>query len=184
MLNLRQLNKADNTGANSDAQHFSRFSMDFRVPSDLLGNIGEPLDYSQSERIHDDEPGEREVVVEESKANASTNLESPGPTAGPSGARWEDEDRAPVGIQATDTVDGLSVTQWDNNGRASPESAMRGTGTPGTRGDEIGNALHTSSYMDGADTRVNGLIEEVHFSPYWYCCGPRLRAIFLAGAGD
>ena len=51
MLNLRQLNEPERSTANSDAQHFSRFSVpNFRVPSHSLGNIGEPLDYGQAER--------------------------------------------------------------------------------------------------------------------------------------
>ena len=146
MLNLRQLNKTDNTETDSDAQHFSRFSVDLRVPSNLLGNIGEPLDHSQSERLHQGEPDEREVVAEESEANAGTDLESVRPVAEPSGARLEDEDRAPVGTQAT-TVTGLSMTRWGDNGRASPESAVRGAGTSGIRGDKVGDASHTSNYM-------------------------------------
>lgn len=48
MLNLRQLNPTTQASENnSEAQHFSRFSMSFRTPSDFLGNIGEPLDHDQ-----------------------------------------------------------------------------------------------------------------------------------------
>ena len=51
MLNLRQLNKLERSAANSNAEDFSRFSdPSFRVPSQSLGNIGEPLDYRQAER--------------------------------------------------------------------------------------------------------------------------------------
>ena len=52
MLNLRQLDRSPHEH-NSDADHLSRFSVSFRVPSDILGNIGEPLDLSQ----HSDGPG-------------------------------------------------------------------------------------------------------------------------------
>ena len=42
MLNLRQVNRSADTNP-SDMQHFSRFSVSFRVPSDFLGNIGESM---------------------------------------------------------------------------------------------------------------------------------------------
>ncbi|EKM56302.1 uncharacterized protein PHACADRAFT_253360 [Phanerochaete carnosa HHB-10118-sp] len=54
MLNLRQLDYATSE-SNSDAQQVSRFSVSFRVPSDFLGNIGEPLEYGQSERVEDND---------------------------------------------------------------------------------------------------------------------------------
>ena len=54
MLNLHQLNKVGSTKTNTDAQHFLCFSVDFRAPSNFLDNIGEPLDYSQSEQLHED----------------------------------------------------------------------------------------------------------------------------------
>ncbi|GJE99246.1 hypothetical protein PsYK624_154960 [Phanerochaete sordida] len=50
MLNLRQFGQA-NTPTGTTEWHSSRFSVSFRVPSDILGNIGEPLDHSQG--IHD-----------------------------------------------------------------------------------------------------------------------------------
>ncbi|EKM60270.1 uncharacterized protein PHACADRAFT_189403 [Phanerochaete carnosa HHB-10118-sp] len=46
ILNLRQLNHATGS-SNSDVKHFSRFSLHFRIPSDCLGNIGEPLEHGQ-----------------------------------------------------------------------------------------------------------------------------------------
>ena len=59
MLNLRQVTETGNSTDNSDAEHFSRFSTpNFRVPSYALGKIGEPLDYSQSERYLYGEDGE------------------------------------------------------------------------------------------------------------------------------
>ena len=55
MLNLRQFNDAAGPSTtNSDVEHFSRFSVNFRVPSHLLGNIGEPLDHNQSDQWRDD----------------------------------------------------------------------------------------------------------------------------------
>lgn len=56
MLNLRQLNQTEGSHANSDAQHFSRFSVpNFRiVTTDFLGNMGEPMDTSPTEPSGDD----------------------------------------------------------------------------------------------------------------------------------
>ena len=175
MLNLRQLNNTDNTETNSDAHHFSRFSIDFRVPSGLLGNIGEPLDHSQSERLHEGEPSEREGSAEDSEAGPGADLESPGPVAGPSGARWGDEDRAPMSTAGA--VAGPSVIRWDDDGPASPEGSMPTTGTPGARSDRFGGASHTSGYAGGVETG-----EEVCLSFHSYCCCPRPRIVSFAGA--
>ena len=92
MLNLRQLNRTDNTQTNSDAQHFSRFSMNFRVPSDLLGNIGEPLDHGQSERLHEPDETEDHEAAAEEQPRGATDLKNTRLVAGRSGTRWEDED--------------------------------------------------------------------------------------------
>lgn len=61
ILNLRQLNHTVNT--NSDAQHFSRFSVSFRVPPNFIGNIGEPLDNGQSEREVQEDSGDDDSCV-------------------------------------------------------------------------------------------------------------------------
>lgn len=54
MLNLRQSNRSGRPSSiDSRAQHFSQISVNFRVPSDFLGNIGEPLDHGQSDRLCD-----------------------------------------------------------------------------------------------------------------------------------
>ena len=59
MLNLRRSSGSRGESiTNSEVRHFSRFSISFRVPSNLLGNIGESLDHSQSERLHDDDPSQ------------------------------------------------------------------------------------------------------------------------------
>ena len=152
MLNLRQLNKTDNTETNSDAQHFSRFSIDFRVPSDLLGNIGETLDHSQSERLHEDDPDEREVTAGRSEDGTGADLESAGPAAGPSQARagWKDDGRAVTSTAGAPA--GPSVTCWDDSRRARIESTVPNAGTSGARGDDVGDASHVPSYVGGADT--------------------------------
>ena len=50
MLNLRQLNQS---GATESVYQFSQFSApDFRVPSHLLGNIGESLDHTRSNSLY------------------------------------------------------------------------------------------------------------------------------------
>ena len=56
MLNLRQLNKSEHTQASSALPPLSQVSVpNLRVPSGLLGNIGEPLDHEQMERyIYED----------------------------------------------------------------------------------------------------------------------------------
>ena len=179
MLNLRQLNNTDNTETNSDAHHFSRFSVDFRVPSDILGNIGEPLDHSQSERLHEGEPDEPEGPVEDSEAGPGADLESAGPVAGPSqaGARWEDECRAPANTAGAD-VDPY-ITRRDDSKRVCIESTAPSTGMSGTRGDEVGDASHAPDDVDGADTS-----EEVRLSLRPCHCSPKLRSISSIGAGD
>ena len=120
MLDLRQLNKTDSTQVNSDAQHFSRFSVEFQVPSDLLGNIGEPLDHYQSERLHEDELDNHEAAAEEQPIDAR-DTESAGPVAGPSGTRWEDEERVP--LETSGLVFGPSWTLRNDSNRMSLGSA-------------------------------------------------------------
>ena len=39
----------------------------FKVPTALLGNIGEFLDYNQSERLHDEDSSEHEVAAKGSE---------------------------------------------------------------------------------------------------------------------
>ncbi|EKM56378.1 uncharacterized protein PHACADRAFT_207631 [Phanerochaete carnosa HHB-10118-sp] len=76
MLNLRQLNRTAGEN-NSDARHFSRFSASFRMPPDFLGNIGEPLDHSQSDRVIDDgsdiPEGSQDSLEESSAERAGTS---------------------------------------------------------------------------------------------------------------
>ena len=55
MFNLRSLDDSNISELNTDSQHFSRFSIpNFRVPSALIGDIGQPLrhGHSQSEEVH------------------------------------------------------------------------------------------------------------------------------------
>ena len=57
MLNLRQL--ASDTGReSSDQRHISRFSINFRAPASILGNIGEPLTYGQPGYVMCEETGD------------------------------------------------------------------------------------------------------------------------------
>ena len=91
MLNLRQFNKLERSQSNSDAQHFSRLSVSFRVPSNPLGNIGELLDHSQSERLHEDEP----VIANAEEVELdTTNLESAESVPRPSGTRLNEGSNA------------------------------------------------------------------------------------------
>ena len=55
MLNLRQLHGTNDAETTSVERKFSQFSVNFRVPSDLLGNIGEPLDQGQLHELEDDD---------------------------------------------------------------------------------------------------------------------------------
>lgn len=55
MLNLRRSNKSEQSSfAGSDVKSLSRFSVTLRIPSDLLGNIGEALDHKHSKQLPDD----------------------------------------------------------------------------------------------------------------------------------
>ena len=175
MLNLRQINNTDNTKTNSDAQHFSRFSIDFRVPSSLLGNIGEPLDHSQSERIHEDDPGEHEVTAERSEAGTGADLESAWPVAEPSQAEALREDESRARASTAGAAANPSVTCWDDSKRACKESTAPDAVTSGTQGDEVGDASHALDYVDTG--------EEVRLSLCLYCCNLKLRIISFVGAG-
>lgn len=85
ILNLRQL-EHPTSEVNSDAQHFSRFSVSFGVPSDFLGNIGEPLDHGPSEPIRDDDD---EVFCATEDLNDGLE-ENSAAQAGPSTVHWDD----------------------------------------------------------------------------------------------
>lgn len=80
MLNLRAFSgpgRADS--GESDAAHFSRFSISFRVPSDFLGNIGEPLGRSSHDLLSE---GEDDAATEWS----TTNVDSSGSEGGTLGS--------------------------------------------------------------------------------------------------
>ena len=65
MLNLRQLNKADNPSLNSNADHFSRLtSPGLCLFAEVLGNIGEPLEHSSAEENANEGVPEAEVLNE------------------------------------------------------------------------------------------------------------------------
>ena len=111
MLNLRQFNKSEHSQSNSDVQHFSRFSISFRVPSNRLGNIGEELDHSQSERLHEDEPA---ITDTEEVELDTTNPESAEPVAGSSGTRCDKEnDVEGIDRQSSVPVVGFSGSRRD-----------------------------------------------------------------------
>ena len=178
MLNLRQLSKADNTETNSDARHVSRSSIEFKAPSNLLGNIGEPLDHSQSERLYESEHEEHDAP-DEGWHGAGVHLESAGSVAGPSGARWDDEDETCKSIVGTSA--GPARARADDDAQASPQSAGLSAGPSGIRSDKIVDASH---YMDEADNSVIDLTEEVCLSRCLYLCNPRLRMIFFTDTRD
>ena len=78
MLNLRQCNRSEQASSvDSRARHFSRFSISFRVASNLLGNIGESLDYGQSERLYEDDEPESMSVADNAQEWLSSTVESP-----------------------------------------------------------------------------------------------------------
>lgn len=110
MLNLRQFNKSEHPHTNSDAQHFSRFAVNLRVPSNFLGNIGEQLDHSQSQRLHEDEDQLEAAGAEEVKFDI-TNFESAQPIAGPSGTRRDEENVAGADRQDEHPAAGPSGTR-------------------------------------------------------------------------
>ncbi|EKM60227.1 uncharacterized protein PHACADRAFT_189362 [Phanerochaete carnosa HHB-10118-sp] len=88
ILNLRQFNHAAEASENSsDAQHFSRFSVNFRVPSDFLGNIKNPLDHGPPERAGENgEDGH--CVAEETRDEFEASLS---PQAGPDTTHQDSE---------------------------------------------------------------------------------------------
>ena len=96
MLNLRHLNMAENAQNDLDAQRFSQFSIDFRAPSNILGDIGEHLDHSQSERLHEDDLNDSTVTSEE-RPRGGVDLESASPVAGPSRIHGNGEERRSPG---------------------------------------------------------------------------------------
>ena len=145
MLNLRQLNEADSTQTDADGQHSSRSSINFRVPSNLLGNMGEPLDYHQSEQFHEDEPCEREghISAEESIGRA-----------------WPVGGSYAVRLGAADAVAGRSGGRADDDVRENVQSAVPSTGTSRTRGSEV-RTSDTSDCMDGVNIGADNITHEV-----------------------
>ena len=183
MLNLRQLNKTDSTETNSDAQHFSRFSVDFRVPSYLLGNISQLLDHGPSERLLEDDSCEHDESDKE-RPRAGDSLESAGSIAGPSGAHWDDEDKASLDTLAP--LAGQFGTRVDDGWIVSLRGARpagHGVGPSGIRGDKVLDTSRTSDFMEGADILTVDLTEEVCLYLYLYRRSPKLRAIFFPDAG-
>ena len=81
LINLRKLNTTDQLSSNSDAQHFSRFSVSFRIPESALGNIGEPLEHGQPEDVDGIEEDEVQVEIGQEVATleASTSAAAADP---------------------------------------------------------------------------------------------------------
>lgn len=108
LLNLRQLNAAEQSPPNSDAQHFSRFSApNFRVPSDFLGNIGEPLDYGQVERYIQGDNVDGDMGEHSNSRDGDHVAEvtvGDRAVAGPSGTRWDIEESMPAAAATSCTV--------------------------------------------------------------------------------
>lgn len=83
MLNLRQVGKSERTTTGSDTQHVSRFSIHFRAPTDLLGNIGESLDHGELQRRPDEHAASTEIRNFEGHDSLNVDVESPPPSAQP-----------------------------------------------------------------------------------------------------
>ena len=171
MLNLRQLRKTDSTQANSDA--LSRSSIEFRlgVPSDRLGNIGEPLDYGQSERLHENKSGARDASDQEQTSAGTECAEGP---------RRDEEDRA--SLDTAGVVARPSETHWDDVERESLHNSMPSAGPTGTRDDEIVDTAHASS-ADGANTSTINHSEEVRLCLSLHQRSCKFKVMF-ADAGD
>ena len=150
MLNLRQLNKTDNAQSHSDAQRFSQFSVEFRVPSDLLGNIGEPLDHSQAERLHEDGPEDREAAAEEQLGSAG-DPETAGPVGGPPSTRWEDNDSVP--LDTSWLAAGPPETRSVDDEEKSLGFAGSSTRSPGNRCNEVSGAGALLALPEAAQLR-------------------------------
>ena len=101
MLNLRQSNKSEQViSTDSRARHFSRFSISFRVPSNLLGDIGEPLDHGQSERrLYEDDEPENAFVANSAQDWPLSVVESSSPIGENSGKGSENQDEDVTAIQ-------------------------------------------------------------------------------------
>ncbi|EKM60199.1 uncharacterized protein PHACADRAFT_203457 [Phanerochaete carnosa HHB-10118-sp] len=127
ILNLRQLNStAQASENNSDAQHFSRFSVSFRVPSDFLGNIGEPLDRGPSEPLGAEEDGDPGQYSEarETQDGLDGGLAH---QASPSNTRREEQTEA--GIVSVPRYTGRESEEDDIGSSAPPRAMMIGPST-------------------------------------------------------
>ena len=97
IINLRSLNKIEDPTYNSDANHLSRFSApNFVVNSNILGNIGEPLEHGQAEKFayEDDNEPANTTQLPAAEAQEEHNLTERSieqdQVAGPSQTPWED----------------------------------------------------------------------------------------------
>ena len=66
------LDTTNDSSSTADAQHFSRFSVSFRVPQSILGNIGESLEYSRQDDFDRDED---ETTIDEVSSVDDENVD-------------------------------------------------------------------------------------------------------------
>ncbi|EKM60203.1 uncharacterized protein PHACADRAFT_189335 [Phanerochaete carnosa HHB-10118-sp] len=124
ILNLRQLNPtAQASENNSDARHFSRFSVNFRVPSDFLGNIGESLDHGSSEPLGAEEDSDdSQCEARQPQGGLDEGLEG---QAGPSNTRREEPTQA--SIVSVPRYTGREIEGDDFRSSAPPRAMMIGS---------------------------------------------------------
>ena len=133
MLNLRQLK---NTNSNEDS--FSR--AESRVTSGFLGNISEPLDHAQLERLHDDDPRDEGAEAEGSPGGGV----DVGSVSGLSRTLRDEDER--VRLEAAVFVVDHSGTRWNiSSERISLAGAKPNARPSGTRCDEV---VHASCAFD------------------------------------
>ena len=114
MLNLRQFNNLECSTSNSNMEHLSKFSVvNFRVPSEFLGNLGEPLDHNQAEQYGcEDDNDAGEMVASRNEEDTQLNSGTEGitqhdyPATETSGTR-RDEESPGFGHACTDNSSGI-----------------------------------------------------------------------------
>lgn len=99
LLNLRRLDHRTGN-VESYADNFSRFSVSFRIPSELLGNIGEPLDHGPHHQmveavgLHEDSRSCDDLACQPGIADDLAGVKLVSPSTGCEGGL----DRAAVGL--------------------------------------------------------------------------------------
>ena len=154
MLNLCQLNEADSTQTDTDGQHSSWSSINFRVPSNLLGNMGELLDYHQLEQFHEDEPHKCKghISTEESIERA-----------------WPVDGSYAVCLGTADAVASHLGGRTDDDIWENVQSAVPSTGTSGTRGGKVCTS-DISDCMDDVNIGADNITHEVRTCLCFHWC--------------